>query len=153
MSRITYLTPDHAALAEVTAGIKASLTDKGIEPANMPKVIIDTFFRNAARLSSRDIDFWLGFGSYLPAVEWIIAQQSGESEEEFYTRTQYPKNVVEAYSVPDDDLATLAAADLYMQFHRATTPVATTVWPLNEEEGQYIDLAQFEARLTGTSRI
>ena len=153
MSHITYLTPDSAALAEVTTAIKASLSSKGVADGDMAKTIIATFNRNAARLAGQHIDFWLGFGGYLPAVEWVIAQQDGQSEDEFYARTQYPKSVVEAYSVSGDDLATLAAADLYMQHHRATTPTSTTVWPLNEDEGQYIDLAQFEGRLTGTGRI
>lgn len=145
---INYLTPS-AEIGDIAADVRSKLTAKGNNDKDLPQVIINTFKANAKRMAERGYDFWLGFGGYLPAVEWVIAKLRGESEDQFYARTQYQKHIVEAYSVPGDDVATLVAADLFMQAHRANTIVNTTVWPLNEDESQYIDLAQFENRITG----
>jgi hypothetical protein len=152
MSKITYLIPS-SDIKEVSDGIREKLIAQGHKNADLPKVIITTFFANAKRMAERGYDFWLGFGGYLPAVERVIAKINKESADEFYARTQYPKSVVKAYSVARDDVATLVAADLYMQAHRKNTIIGNTVWPLNEEEGQYIDLADFENRITGVSSL
>ena len=65
-------------------------------------------------------------------------------------RTQYPVNVVEAYTVPNDDIATLAAADQFSQMHKAIVPINTAVWCLNEDEQHYINLLEYENRLKAT---
>lgn len=145
---INYLVPNFQ-IAEQANAVKTALANKGIADADMLNFIIGNFHKNARVFAAKNLDFWLGFGGYLPAVEWVIAKTKGETEDEFYARTQYPKMVVEAYSVSDNDLATLVAADLYMQGHRTSMPPNTTVWTLNLKEGQFIDLSQFESRITG----
>lgn len=69
--------------------------------------------------ASQGVDAWLGYGVYLPAIERIFALHQGQSEEEFYARTQYPSDLVESYSIPDHDIATLIAADKYSRMHHA----------------------------------
>lgn len=96
--------------------------------------------------ASQGVDAWLSYGIYLPAVERIIALHQGESEEEFYLRTGYPKEVVEAYTIPNHDIATLIAADKYSRIHQLSTPVNTTIWLLNDD-GLTIDLSQFKQRI------
>lgn len=148
---INYLVPNFQIIEQANA-VKAALASKGIADADMIGFIVGNFYKNAKVFTAKNLDFWLGFGGYLPAVEWVIAKAKGESEDEFYARIQYPKMIIEAYSVPGNDLATLVAADLYMQGHRASMPPNTTVWTLNLKDGQFIDLAQFDARITGLSR-
>lgn len=145
---INYLVPNFQIIEQANA-VKTALAGKGIADADMIGFIVGNFYKNAKVFTAKNLDFWLGFGGYLPAVEWVIAKAKGETEDEFYARTQYPKMVVEAYSVPNNDLATLVAADLYMQGHRASMPPNTTVWTLNLSEGQFIDLSQFDGRITG----
>ncbi len=96
--------------------------------------------------ASQGVDSWLGYGVYLPAIERIFALHEGETEEEFYSRTKYPKDVVYAYTIPDHDIATLIAADKYNRMHQQSIPVNTYVWPLNDD-GFTINLLKFENRL------
>lgn len=130
--------------------------DMAFDNANIPTEqrvshILNTFYDNAKSMKEKGIDFWLSFGVYLPAVERIIASQNGESEAEFYRRTQYPKHIVNAYTVMTvtdhyDDFATLVCADLYKNEHLKSVPVNTTQWQLNTD-GDMLDLALFENRL------
>ena len=145
---INYLVPNFQIIEQANA-VKTALAGKGIADADMIGFIVGNFYKNARVFTAKNLDFWLGFGGYLPEVEWVIAKAKGETEDEFYARTLYPKMIVEAYSVPNNDLATLVAADLYMQGHRTSMPPNTTVWTLNLNDGQFIDLAQFDARITG----
>lgn len=145
---INYLVPGEG-IAQEAEKVREILAAKNVAADNMVQTVVAGFFRNQQRFAERGIDFWLGFGGYLPAVEWVIAQLNNEPDDEFYARTQYPKNVVQAYSVTNDNLATLVAADQYMQFHRSSNLSTTTVWPLNEDEEAFIDLALFEGRLKG----
>lgn len=147
---IDYLTPNktHNALIDKYHTI---FDEKGISPDKRVGFIIDVFYDNAKMFASRGIDFWLGFGAYLPAVERVIAMHNGEQETPFYRRTQYPKNVVDAYSVLDadglyNDFATLVVADDYRKQHLANTPANTSVWQISTE-GLVIDLNDFENRL------
>lgn len=96
--------------------------------------------------ASQGVDGWLAYGVYLPAVERIIAKHQGESEQAFYQRTQYPEDIVESYSIPEHDIATLIAADKYSRIHQLSTPVNTAVWALNDE-GLALDLNLFPQRL------
>ena len=96
--------------------------------------------------ASQGVDSWLGYGVYLPAIERIFAIHSGETEDQFYTRTQYPEDIVNAYTIPEHELATLIAADKYNRIHQQTMPVNTSMWPLNDH-GLYINLLDFENRL------
>jgi hypothetical protein len=96
--------------------------------------------------ASQGVDGWLGYGVYLPAVEHIIAKFSGEDEASFYTRTQYPKDIVEAYTLVEHPIATLIAADKYNRIHQQNTPVNTSEWPLNEQ-GAYLNLNDYPNRL------
>jgi hypothetical protein len=96
--------------------------------------------------ASQGVDAWLGYGIYLPAIERIFALYHGETEPEFYKRTQYPKDLVEAYTIPEHDIATLIAADKYNRMHQQSVPVNTAVWPLNDEDFT-VNLLKFENRL------
>ncbi|WP_374665633.1 hypothetical protein [Acinetobacter sp.] len=96
--------------------------------------------------ASQGVDAWLSYGVYLPAVERIFALHHGENEDAFYTRTQYPKAVVEAYTIPDHQIATLIAADKYSHIHQQSVPVNTALWPLNDD-GMTLDLHEFPERL------
>ena len=96
--------------------------------------------------ASQGVDAWLSYGVYLPAIERIFALHSGENEEDFYSRTQYPHDVVEAYTIPEHDIATLIAADKYSRMHQQSIAVNTSVWPLNDQ-GLTIDLHDFPQRL------
>ncbi len=68
----------------------------------------------------------------------------GETEAEFYDRTQYPADVVNAYTLSNHEIATLIAADKYNRIHQHS--VNTSLWPLNDE-GLSIDLLDFPNRL------
>lgn len=96
--------------------------------------------------ASQGVDSWLGYGIYLPAIERIFALHQGETEAEFYARTQYPPDVVNAYSIPDHAIATLIAADKYSRIHQQTVPVNTALWPLNDD-GLCINLQDFPQRM------
>ncbi|BCU64600.1 hypothetical protein F941_01785 [Acinetobacter bouvetii DSM 14964 = CIP 107468] len=96
--------------------------------------------------ASQGVDAWLSYGVYLPAIERIFALHQGETEEGFYARTQYPEIVINAYTIPDHHIATLIAADKYSRLHQQSTPVNTSIWPLNDE-GLAIDLQDFPHRL------
>ena len=108
--------------------------------------IISNIRGTAEIQASQGVDAWLGYGVYLPAVERIIALHSGENEQAFYIRTQYPKDVVEAYTIPQHDIATLIAADKYSRIHQQNVPVNTSDWPLNDE-GLIINLLDFKHRI------
>jgi hypothetical protein len=96
--------------------------------------------------ASQGVDGWLSYGVYLPAVEYIIAMHQGETEIDFYTRTQYPTELVETYSIPEHPIATLIAADKYSRIHQLSTPVNTAIWALNNT-GLKLDLNLFPQRL------
>ena len=96
--------------------------------------------------ASQGVDEWLGYGVYLPAIERIFALHQGETEAEFYDRTQYPADVVNAYTLSNHEIATLIAADKYNRIHQHSVAVNTSLWPLNDE-GLSIDLLDFPNRL------
>ena len=96
--------------------------------------------------ASQGVDAWLGYGVYLPAIERIFALHQGETEAEFYARTQYPADVVNAYTLSNHEIATLIAADKYNRIHQHSVAVNTSLWPLNDE-GLSIDLLDFPNRL------
>ena len=96
--------------------------------------------------ASQGVDAWLGYGVYLPAIERIFALHQGESEAEFYDRTQYPADVVNAYTLSNHEIATVIAADKYNRIHQHSVAVNTSLWPLNDE-GLSIDLLDFPNRL------
>ncbi|ENV33145.1 hypothetical protein [Acinetobacter gerneri] len=96
--------------------------------------------------ASQGVDAWLAYGVYLPAIERIFALHNGETETEFYQRTQYPQDIVEAYTLKDHDIATLIAADKYSRIHQQTVAVNTSIWALNDQ-GRSIDLSEYENRL------
>ena len=96
--------------------------------------------------ASQDVDAWLGYGVCLPAIERIFALHQGETEAEFYDRTQYPADVVNAYTLSNHEIATLIAADKYNRIHQHSVAVNTSLWPLNDE-GLSIDLLDFPNRL------
>ena len=96
--------------------------------------------------ASQGVDAWLGYGVYLPAIERIFALHQGETEAEFYDRTQYPADVVNAYTLSNHEIATLIAADKYNRIHLHSVAVNTSLWPLNDE-GLSIDLLDFPNRL------
>ncbi|MEN8281695.1 hypothetical protein [Acinetobacter gerneri] len=96
--------------------------------------------------ASQGVDAWLAYGVYLPAIERIFALHNGETETEFYQRTQYPQDIVEAYTLKDHDIATLIAADKYSRIHQQTVAVNTSTWALNDQ-GRSIDLSEYENRL------
>ena len=96
--------------------------------------------------ASQGVDTWLGYGVYLPAIERIFALHQGETEAEFYDRTQYPADVVNAYTLSNHEIATLIAADKYNRIHQHSVAVNTSLWPLNDE-GLSIDLLDFPNRL------
>ena len=96
--------------------------------------------------ASQGVDAWLGYGVYLPAIERIFALHQGETEAEFYDRTQYPADVVNAYTLSNHEIATLIAADKYNRIHQHSEAVNTSLWPLNDE-GLSIDLLDFPNRL------
>lgn len=130
---------------------------KGIDQDQRLAVILQSFYDNAALFSDRGIDYWLGFGAYLPAVERVIAMTGGESETAFYRRTQYPKQVVDAYSVFDgygayDDFAILVIADDYRKQHLGIIPANTSVWQISTD-GDVINLNDYGARLNGLDPI
>lgn len=150
MSNINYFTPNREALKQVEQYHQA-FESKGID--ERVGFILNTFYDNAKILKEKGIDFWLQFGVYLPAVERVIAVYNGESEDEFYRRTQYPKHIVEAYSLMSadnryDDFATLVVADWFKNHHLKIVPANTSVWQINSD-GETIDLNLFENRLCG----
>lgn len=96
--------------------------------------------------ASQGVDGWLAYGIYLPAVEYIIASHNGESEADFYARTQYPEALVNTYNIHNHPIATLIAADKYSRIHQQTTAPNTTLWDLNES-GLTLDLTEYPNRL------
>lgn len=96
--------------------------------------------------ASQGVDAWLAYGVYLPAIERIFALHSGESESQFYQRTQYPQEVVEAYTLAEHEIATLIAADKYSRIHQQNTATNTAIWPLNDT-GRYINLNDYPKRI------
>lgn len=152
MSEIDYLIPNDE-IFDVVAEYHQRFNKKGLPQNQWVGFIIGTFYDNVAMMKPKGYDFWLQFGGCLPAVERVISAYNGESEAAFYARTQYPKSVVDAYSVMDkngiyDDFATLIFANQYKEYHLRLVPINTTLWALNYE-GDYIDLATFENRLRG----
>ena len=137
--------PNIEELTPIADNIRIILTERGSK--DVLGTVVENIRKSADMLAQHKIDAWLGYGVYLPAVERVIALHSGESESDFYMRTQYPVNVVEAYTVPDDDIATLAAADQFSQMHKSIVPINTAVWCLNEDEQHYINLLEYENRL------
>lgn len=152
MSEINYLIPSDEIYA-VVADYQQRFNKKGLPENERVGFILGTFYENVAMMKQKGYDFWLMFGGCLPAVERVISAHNGESEAQFYERTQYPKNVVDAYSIMDkdgvyDDFATLIFANQYKDYHLSLVPTNTTLWALNHDD-EYIDLAQFENRLRG----
>ncbi|ALH95903.1 hypothetical protein [Acinetobacter equi] len=107
--------------------------------------IISNMKGTAEIQASQGVDAWLAYGVYLPAVEKIMALHHGENEEVFYSRTGYPKEIVEAYTIPEHEIATLIAADKYSRIHQQSVPVNTSIWPLNDD-GLSINLLDFKNR-------
>ena len=147
---INHLTPNKATF-ELVDKYHTIFDNKGISSDKRVGFILGTFYDNAKMMKERGIDFWLGFGATLPAVERVIAVHNGESETAFYRRTGYPKNVVDAYSMMENDgtyndFATLVFADDYRKKHLATVPANTSIWQINSD-GLVIDLSLFENRL------
>ena len=142
---IDKLLPVSNELAPLVADLRAVLKQKGESDA--VAAVIKNMMLNAQMQARQGIDVWLSYGAYLPAVERIIALKNGEDEEAFLARTQYPINVIEAYSVPGDDLATLVAADQYSQMHKQTVLKNTGEWCLNEEQQHFINLYDYENRI------
>ena len=146
---INKLLPDVEQLKPLTEEVRSAILAQGKD--DVLGAVILNMKDNAVMLAKKGIDSWLGYGVYLPAVERVIALHAGESEEDFFYRTQYPVNVVESYSVPGDDLATLVCADQYSRMHKTLVPVNTAVWCLNEEEQHFINLSDYENRLNAVS--
>lgn len=149
---INHLTPGNTTF-ELVDKYHAIFDKKGISPDKRVDFILGTFYDNAKMMKERGIDFWLSFGATLPAVERVIAIHNGESETAFYRRTGYPKTVVDAYSIMDNngiynDFATLVFADDYRKKHLTTVPANTSLWQINRD-GLVIDLDLFENRLRG----
>ena len=113
---------------------------------NILAKVISNMRGTAEIQASQGVDAWLGYGVYLPAIERIFALHQGESEAEFYDRTQYPADVVNAYTLSNHEIATLIAADKYNRIHQHSVTVNTSLWPLNDE-GLSIDLLDFPNRL------
>lgn len=152
MSNIDYFTPNREALKQVEQ-YRQAFEQKGITEDERVGFILKTFYANVETMKEKGIDFWLQFGVYLPAVERVIAVHNGESEQDFYRRTQYPKHIVEAYSLVRidgeyDDFATLVVADWFKNQHLKIVPANTSVWKINHD-GETIDLNLFENRLRG----
>lgn len=142
---ITKLLPDAEQLAPIVANVRAVLDSRGItDPVG---AVIQNMRANAQMKAMQGVDAWLGYGVYLPAVERIIAVHGGEDEADFLARTQYPIQVIEAYTVPGDDLATLVAADQFSLMHQLSVLKNTAEWCLNEDEQLFINLNDFEQRL------
>lgn len=137
--------PDTKDLAPVMERVRTVLAEKG--ETDVVSAVIKNIKLNAQMQAKQGIDAWLSFGVYLPAVERIIALHDGETESEFMERTQYPINVIEAYTVEGDDLATLLCADQYSQLHKRTVLKNTAEWSLNDDEQYYINLNEYENRL------
>lgn len=108
--------------------------------------VISNMKGTAELQASQGVDSWLGYGVYLPAIERIFALHQGETEDAFYSRTQYPPDIVLAYTIPNHDIATLIAADKYSRIHQQTVPVNTPLWPLNDD-GLCINFHDFPQRL------
>lgn len=142
---INKLTPEPEGLKPLVEDATRIFNEQGI--SDHIAEAISNMKEGASMLAKHNVDAWIGYGSYLPAIERIIALKEGETEDEFYARTQYPVNVVEAYSVKDDDLATLLAADQFFQMHRRLVPCNTTIWSLNDDEQYFINLDEYENRL------
>ena len=113
---------------------------------NILAKVISNMRGTAEIQASQGVDAWLGYGVYLPAIERIFALHQGESEAEFYDRTQYPADVVNAYTLSNHEIATLIAADKYNRIHQHSVAVNTSLWHLNDE-GLSIDLLDFPNRL------
>ena len=113
---------------------------------NILAKVISNMRGTAEIQASQGVDTWLGYGVYLPAIERIFALHQGETEAEFYDRTQYPADVVNAYTLSNHEIATLIAADKYNRIHQHSVTVNTSLWPLNDE-GLSIDLLDFPNRL------
>ena len=146
---INYLTPDIDAITEMVKEVRKALYQQGVLNSQAVSAGISNLRKNAAIHAKAGIDAWLGYGGTLPALERVFSTASGETEEEFYRRTQYPKYIVDAYTIPGDDLATLVFCEQYWTAHRRTVPSTNSIWPLNQEEGTYIDLNDYEGRLRG----
>ena len=113
---------------------------------NILAKVISNMRGTAEIQASQGVDAWLGYGVYLPAIERIFALHQGETEAEVYDRTQYPADVVNAYTLSNHEIATLIAADKYNRIHQHSVAVNTSLWPLNDE-GLSIDLLDFPNRL------
>ncbi|WP_111857830.1 hypothetical protein [Acinetobacter sp. CFCC 10889] len=142
---INKLTPEPESLKPIVDHVTAVLNQNGV--TDYVSTVISNMKENAQLLAKNHVDAWIGYGAYLPAVERVIALNAGETEDSFYERTQYPVHVVEAYTVPNDDLATLVAADQFYKMHRRLVPCTTTVWSLNDDEQHFINLDEYENRL------
>lgn len=108
--------------------------------------VISNIRGNIELQASQGVDGWLSYGVYLPSIEYIIAIHQGESEDAFYERTQYPREIVTAYTIPQHPIATLIAADKYSRIHQQNTAPNTTIWALNDS-GRTLDLNDYPNRL------
>lgn len=108
--------------------------------------VISNIRGNVELQASQGVDGWLSYGVYLPVVEYIIATHQGETDEAFYQRTQYPKDVVTAYTISEHPIATLIAADKYSRIHQQSIMPNTAIWALNDT-GRTLDLNTFPNRL------
>ena len=143
---INKLIPDVEGLKPLVEQVKSILKEQVV--TDYVGAVIGNLKENAhIHASKHHIDAWIGYGSYLPAMERVIALHEGETEEQFYARTEYPVNVVEAYTVHGDDLATLVAGDQFFNMYRRLVPCTTTIWSLNDEEQYFINLDDYENRL------
>src|SRR5690606_7824342 len=98
--------------------------------------VISNMKGTAELQASQGVDAWLGYGVYLPAVEYIFARYKGENEVDFYIRTRYPQQVVAAYSLTEHDIATLIAADKYSRILHQLVPLIVPVVILKFTGGQ-----------------
>lgn len=137
--------PDAAQLGPMLENVRSILDSQG--STDHVATVIANMKKNAEMQAAQGVDAWLSYGVYLPAVERIIAVHSGEDEADFLERTQYPINVIEAYSVPGDDLATLLCADQYSGLHKKSVLKNTAEWSLNDDMQLSINLNDFENRL------
>lgn len=108
--------------------------------------VISNIRGNVELQASQGVDGWLSYGVYLPVVEHIIATHQGETDEAFYQRTQYPKDVLTAYTIPEHPIATLIAADKYSYIHQQSIMPNTAIWALNDT-GSTLDLNNYPNRL------
>ena len=113
---------------------------------NILAKVISNMRGTAEIQASQGVDAWVGYGVYVPAIERIFVLHEGETGDEFQGGSEYPADVVHAYTLSNHEIATLIAADKYNRIHQHSVTVNTSLWPLNDE-GLSIDLLDFPNRL------